>query len=321
MATIEKEAEKKEQNLKKSLDRLMKKAKTNPWILVSIVLAIILIVIVSIQAFPTKGQVSKTVVDALNEMVGGGVELQSVENTGSGIYTVKVIYQGNEIPVQVTRDGKYMIMGTQELNPSAAADNPNTDQPNTDVPKTDKPKVELYVWSYCPYGVSAQGPLADVALLLGNTADFEVIPYYDGHGAFETQQNKIQSCIQKLYLDKYWAYSKSFVEDIYPKCGASREVACDKDESVALMKKLGIDSTKVMSCVDSEGVGLLEDNSARAQANDVSGSPTLIINGVAVNSARTSEAYKTAVCSAYNNAPEECSEVLSGDAATTTGSC
>ena len=79
------------------------------------------------------------------------------------------------------------------------------------------PEVGLYIWSYCPYGVTAQVPFAQVAETVGSSADFQIYLYYAGHGDFELQQNKIQACIQDLgYGDEYWEYSQGFVNNIYP---------------------------------------------------------------------------------------------------------
>ena len=44
----------------------------------------------------------------------------------------------------------------------------------------------------------------------------------------------------------------------------------------------------------------------------VRGSPTLVINEQIVSSARDSASYLATVCSAFNTAPEECNEKLSG---------
>ena len=43
----------------------------------------------------------------------------------------------------------------------------------------------------------------------------------------------------------------------------------------------------------------------------VGGSPTLVINGETVNSARDPQSYLDVVCSAFNNEPSECSQSLS----------
>ena len=61
--------------------------------------------------------------------------------------------------------------------------------------------------------------------------------------------------------------------------------------------------------------------SSRASALGVSGSPSIVINGVKVNVARDAESMKAAVCSAFNNVPSECGEALSSTTGTTSGSC
>ena len=87
------------------------------------------------------------------------------------------------------------------------------------------------------------------------------------------------------------------------------------------MDSLGIDSTKVLECVDSQGESLLEEHYNTASEVGVTGSPSLVINGVKVNAARDAESYKQAVCSSFNTMPEGCDETLDSSAATTTGSC
>jgi hypothetical protein len=47
---------------------------------------------------------------------------------------------------------------------------------------------------------------------------------------------------------------------------------------------------------------------------NVQGSPTLIINGQEVSSNRDSASLLKTICSAFNNAPEECSAELSSNA-------
>jgi protein-disulfide isomerase len=253
---------------------------------------------------------------------GTSASIISVEES-SGMYNVTLSYQGNDIPVYVTKDGNYVFLAapvdlTQDLTVPEQTE--QTEQP-TEIIKADRPKVELFIWSYCPYGTQAQGPLAEVASLLGDSADFEAVLYYDGHGAHETQQNKIQGCIEEVAPDKYWEYAAGFIDSIYPTCGSSRDVECDKTESIDLMKSLGIDDSEVMSCVEESGDNLLASYASRASNYGVTGSPTLVINGVKVNTDRNAEAFKLAVCEAFNNPPEECSQVLSASSAAASGSC
>lgn len=90
------------------------------------------------------------------------------------------------------------------------------------IEKTSNPSIELYIWSYCPYGVTAQEPFAQVAQLLKDYAEFNIYLYYAGHGDFEEQQNQIQACIQDLgYEEEYWNYAQTFVEEIYPSITSS----------------------------------------------------------------------------------------------------
>ena len=179
----------------------------------------------------------------------------------------------------------------------------------------------MFIWSYCPYGVLAQEPLAEVASILADKADFKAFLYYDGHGAYETQQNKIQACIQEKDKDKYWAYATGFVDDVYTACGQSKDIECNEEESIKLMKSLGINSDEIMSCVESEGADLIKADADYAKSLGVTGSPTVIVNGVKTNVGRNAEAYKGAVCEAFNDAPEECGTVLDSTSAAAAGSC
>jgi hypothetical protein len=303
---------------------LTKQLRENPWILSTFVLGILILILIigNVSGIFTGKSISSNdagnnLVEYLNTVADSEVTLISIENERN-LYLVTVGFQGNEIPVYVTKDGEYYTTSLLPIISSTQQETPTT----SELIKSDKPKAELFIWAYCPYGVQAQAPFAEVASLLKNNADFEIIPYYDGHGEFENQQNKIQSCIQKLDKEKYWDYSQGFVENIYPKCGATKDAECDKSESIKLMNSLGINSNAVMSCVTSEGETLFSEASTRAKNAGVTGSPTLIINDAKVNpSSRTAEAFKTSICSAFNNAPSECETELDSTTATASGSC
>lgn len=105
---------------------------------------------------------------------------------------------------------------TDDSVPAECAD-VERDAEALNITQSANPEVGLYIWSYCPYGVTAQLPFAQVAEALGESADFQIYLYYAGHGDYELQQNKIQSCIQDLgYENEYWDYSQAFVNNIYP---------------------------------------------------------------------------------------------------------
>jgi hypothetical protein len=299
---------------------LTNKFRENPWMLSTLICGVLVLALlfVAINGGIT-GNISADVageklLDFYESMGIQGLTLKSVKEV-SGLYEVQFDYQGNTIPLYITKDGKAF---TESLSP-IESDSPEKETAN--VPKSDKPNVELYIWSYCPYGVTALGPLAEVASLLKDSADFKVKLYYAGHGDFEVQQNKIQACIQKLSPSNYWAYAKTFADEIYTKC--SGDIACDLKESTTLMKSLGIDSSAILFCVDSQGETLTDADYESAKEKGVSGSPTLVVNGVKVSASRTAEAYKGAVCSAFTDGkiPTECGETLSSSSTSASGSC
>lgn len=303
--------------------RLFKKTTRVQWAIFSLVL--FLVIVVGVVVNMTSGISSKEAEEITNTFLVEqyGLSSEDIEFVSTSlkdeIYFINFTVQGQKGSFAVSKDGKYFGQMIEAV--SFLHTNQNEIPASTEVPKSDRPKVELYIWGYCPYGVQAQGPMAEVASLLGNSADFTIVPYYAGHGSYEAQQNKIQSCIQKLSPDKYWSYASGFVSNIYTKCGAKGDIDCDKNESVMLMNSLGIDSTSVLACVESEGTELNSVASQKAQARGVTGSPTITINGVIVNVARNADAIKNAVCSAYNNVPAECEEILDSSASAAAGSC
>lgn len=315
-------------NSKQNFKTMTDKMRENPWMVSTLFLGLLSLTLIFFTFGSGNGFTGSVVAGSeagdillnLYESRGAeGLELNSVEEV-SGVYQVNFDYQGTEIPIFITKDGKF----AGSLSPvSAVTGSDAGENTQKDVPKSDVPEVELFIWSYCPYGVQAQEPMAEVASLLEDYADFKAILYYDGHGEYETQQNKIQECIQELAPEKYWSYASSFVEDIYPICSQSRDFECENTESIKLMKSLGIDFDEVLECVDSKGEDLIADASDYASQLGVTGSPTIIINGVKVSVARNAESIKTAVCEAFTegNVPEVCGEVLDSSAAASSGNC
>lgn len=310
-------------------ENFLSKIKEKPWQVTTAVLAVACLILLILALKPgvtgnviSSEDIGSQALDFFNTKLSRTPGTLDSMQEVSGIYQVDISSGGQQFPLYFTKDGNFIYQGNPLISITGQAVQNQETQTSTEVPKTDVPKVELFIWGYCPYGVQVQELLAEVASLLENSADFEAVLYYDGHGDYETQQNKIQACIQKLDKDKYWDYAAGFVKNIYPKCGQTRDINCDKTESVNLMKSLGIDSSAVMSCVDSEGEALFQEYSQRAQQYGVTGSPTLAINGViASSSSRTAEAFKTSVCEAFNNAPEQCSEVLDSETTAASGSC
>ena len=105
-------------------------------------------------------------------------------------------------------------------------------------------------------------------------------------------------------------------------------------------KKLGIDVTKIKTCQKNEATVLLDQEIALTskdyQVQDptshqgnatekISGSPTIIINDMYYDGARSINDYQAAICNVFTTKPEACNTNLQGNATTTTpvaaGSC
>ena len=315
-------------------------ARKNPWIVSTVVLAIALIAVVIISygngtgvKMVTGEVAAEKAVSFLNSnpALGGGITLSSVEKQ-ENFYEAKVNYKGQEVPIYITLDGEYLLNGAPlslnaDLSQTTNTANTNTQTQQEEIPKTNKPKVELYVMSFCPYGNRAEDTMLSVYNLLKNKADF-VVKYIVSdnngaisslHGQKEVDQDAKELCVNQIYgKDKLWKFM-TYIDD---NCGS--DGSCWQDAA----KASAVDAAGITTCVTNQGNSLLKTEAAAANAAGVSGSPTLIINGVetsAVYQYENSEAYKQAICSAFTTQPVECSQVLSSTSSTgsttTGGSC
>ena len=314
------------------------KKDVNMWKIFSLGLIVILCVTVFIiiggvgatATIVSAEDASDKAVDFINtNLVQPGTEASLVSNEEvGGLYNVTVSYQGNDIPVFVTKDGKYMFLAT----PLDITENlPQAEETQqTQAPQTNVPTVELYVMSFCPYGTQAEDAMKPVVDLIGSEADIQVhfIASVQGdtldsisslHGPTEAVEDVRQLCIMENYdQTTFWNY----VMDLNSNCVSLYNDATAYDACwINVASQNGIDADQIETCINSEGVDLIAVDSQLASLNQVSGSPTLIINGVRYSGARTPEAYKQAICDAFTTAPAECSQELSGATASTTGSC
>jgi protein-disulfide isomerase len=223
----------------------------------------------------------------------------------SGVYEVTTSYQNQSIPIYVTKDGNYLFL--QSLDMSKELPRPGTQQPQQafDAPDKEKPEVNLFVMSFCPFGIQAENMMKSVVDLLGTKADIRVrfIANVEGdtvesirslHGINEAMEDLRQLCIMKYYdQETYWNYLMQINENcksVYRDATALDK--CWKDAAT----KFGIDTVKIDSCSkSSEALNLLKEDEKLTQQYGVSGSPTLIINGARYSGERSSEAFKQAI--------------------------
>lgn len=188
-----------------------------------------------------------------------------------------------------------------------------------EVVKSARPKAELFIMSYCPYGLQMEKAFLPVMELLKGKADMEIkFVSYAMHGMKEIEENTRQYCIETEQNDKFISYMNCFV---------------GKGEYKTCLSEAGVDTGKLNSCVSqtNKKFGILEkynDKSTWLSGNypiypvheeengayGVQGSPTLVINGAQVEANRSPEAVKQAVCAAFDNPPSECQQKLSEQA-------
>ena len=289
---------------------LTEKVRENPWILSTLVCGILsLVLLFSLFSGGFTGNVTKAVAGEkiLKFYQSMGVEELSLESVSevSGLYEVNLKYKEQTIPIYVTKDGKSF---TEKLNPTgdAVSDTP-AQNTQTDVPKADKPKVELYVFTYCPYGTQMEKAMIPAVKLLGDKIDFKIRQIGAMHGEYEKIEAQRQLCIEKNYPAKFLDYILAFDTDSTCSNG---DATCVATKTKAIYSKLGIDGAKIDNCMASEGETLYNAEVSNAQAKGVGGSPTLIINGVNSQASRSPEGVKGAICSAFNTVPSECSQTL-----------
>ena len=301
------------------------KVRSNPWIISTIVFAILSIVLIfSLNSSGGTGNtisekdIRTKVVTFFKTTQGIDITVNSVEKV-SGIYQLNVsTSDGKKGTITMTGDGNYLgSMSNIKIILDSVNQQDTTQETPAEVPKSDKPKVELFVMAYCPYGVKAETNIIPIVNLLKDKIDFNVryIVSVSGttidtaqslHGLTEAKQDAVQLIIKKNYASKFLAYLTAFNANCYPLgySDVSKADACWKTEAT----KLGMNTQTIETAAyGSEGVALLKAEGDASNAAGASGSPTLIINGVESSSIYSgTEATQTAICGAFNKVPTEC---------------
>jgi len=225
------------------------------------------------------------------------------------VYSVSLDVSGQDYTSYMTKDGaKFFQSGINmatfaEENKNQAAvpaDNSQAAVPATEVPKNDKPKVELFVMTQCPYGLQAEKGILPALTALGNKIDAKIrFVHYFMHGDVEEQETYNQVCIRDEQAAKFSSYLNCYVIE---------------GDSAKCVAQAGVDKGKMDSCVKAKAKDYYKTDSALSNQYGVEGSPTLVINGVQSSAGRDAAGYLAGICAAFNNAPAECSQQLSGAA-------
>mgnify|MGYP000589582880 CR=1 FL=1 len=256
-------------------------------------------------------EVASEVSSYINKMLQGqaSVKVLSVENE-NGLYHMQFSIADRLYDSYVTKDGKLFFPTFINLTEDIQI----PEQEYQEVPKTDKPVANVFVMSYCPYGLQFMKAYIPVLELLGGKADLNVnFVNYVMHGQKEMIENTRMYCIQKEYKDKFPAYLRCFVEN---------------DDPEKCMADAGIGKANIDTCMNSTDAEYELTKTFRESSTQfppyplqhelnvqygVQGSPTFVLNGIVLPVSRSPEAIKQAVCDAFNNPPEECQQTLSTD--------
>ncbi len=177
------------------------------------------------------------------------------------------------------------------------------------------PTVEAFVMSHCPFGTQIEKGLLPVVELLGDKIDFEIkFCDYAMHGEKEVLEQLQQYCIQEEQNDVFIDYLTCFLE---------------AEDSEGCLDTANVDKTKLATCASATDAkfkltAALEDKTLwkgnfppftiyqeDVDKYSISGSPTLVINGVTSSSSRDPASLLKTICTGFDEKPEECDEVLS----------
>jgi len=311
---------------------LLEKIRTNPWIISTFIigLAFLALIFFNISGSSTttgnvvnEKQIEAKILDFVKQRSPSGaqdIQIVSTQRTGE-VYKVDLSFQGEKFPIYVTLDGKYLIGDLIPLDIPLQQNLTNTSSDNQAgneekaVPKTDKPKVELFVMSHCPFGLQMEKGIIPVISLLKDKIDFELkFVYYAMHGEKEVREQLNQYCIQKEQKAKLIPYLTCFIEaGDSEKCLTN--VSIDRNKLSQCVNKTDADFKIIENLNDKSKWlnGRFPEFSIYKSDNDkynVAGSPTLVINGVEVSTARNPQALLNKICDAFTSKPGECSTTL-----------
>ncbi|MGB9719677.1 MAG: hypothetical protein ACPL06_03750 [Candidatus Anstonellales archaeon] len=254
---------------------------------------------------------------------------------------------GSSLQVYATKDYEYLIpsvIPTENLKASIeAAIQQLANRQNTqaqEAPKSEKPDVKLYIMSFCPYGNIAEQAFNSVIHTLGDTFTFEPIyiiydetisPQYsaqnteyctvDGnvtycsmHGMNELRQGVREIAVYRLYGSGTWA---DYVNAVDEQCSLQNIEDCWKTAA----EGMNLNTSEIEAYYNEHMYEILADQKEKTFSAEKFGSPSIAINGQDYSGARTSEAFKMAICNAFITQPENCNATLSATQTAPSGSC
>ncbi len=274
----------------------------------------------------TAQEASEIAVDYINDnLLQAGVMAELINYTESnGVYAFEMEFTSGEDSMvytsYVTKDGELLFTNTVDMTESIDAAGGASETPDTGTPKSEKPEVDIFIMSYCPYGLQMQKAALPAMELLKDKADINIrFVYYIMHDKVEVDENTVQYCIQKDQEDRLVDYLECFtLTGDSETCRATAGV--DEDTLASCIAAADSEFSITANYEDTESwlSGMFPLYDVDKELNEmygVGGSPTVVINGQQATVDRSPEGFKQAVCAAFSTPPEECSTALSTEAA------
>ncbi len=144
------------EKVKEYKNNLTDKMRKNPWIASTFLLGVFMLVIM-LTGFSgitggtvSEGEVGKVVLELVNSQLPGA-ELIEV-NQKSGLYEVVVLFEGREIPIYITADGKNLVQGVTPLD-----DVMQQNQPSEGYSEEDIETISTFIDCLAEKGVKIYG--------------------------------------------------------------------------------------------------------------------------------------------------------------------
>lgn len=234
----------------------------------------------------------------------------------SGLVKVRIKIGTNEFDSYATKDGSLLFPQAFEMDPkkTSASTDTNASANNsapTEVTKTANPMLEAFVVSRCPYGIQMQRAMADAVKNMPALGQYMKVRYMGTvsgntitamHGDAEAKENLRQICIREEQPAKYWNYISCDMKAV------GTEKSCEQST--------GVDSAKLSACISdiNRGVAFAKKDFDLSDKYNVSGSPTLVLNGALILDSgyggRSSDGVKSMICAGFETPAGFCSTKL-----------
>jgi len=271
---------------------------------------------VSMKDSLTAEQIEEKIMSYIREEIlgegGPEVSLTAPTTFQNGVYKLNFKIQDSEFASYATKDGSLLFPEAVEIMTLEQ----KKDASCKSVSKTQDSKLEAFIVSYCPYGTQMQRIINEVVKNIPELESNIKVRYIgqvqDGkvtsmHGEQEAQENLTQICLREEQSDKYFPYVACFLKE---------------GESESCLTEVEIDKDQLESCKqeESRGIAYAQEDFDLNGTYQVSGSPTLVLNGEVISEfdfgGRTAESIKSLLCCGFEDPFQFCENILTTEEAT-----